>query len=64
MNCWRFSGAILIGRAAFFIDVQRNYTHWKITTPKSGESRRVDMSRELTQTLKDLNTERQIEAAA
>jgi len=47
-----------------FIDVQRNYTHWKITTPKSGESRHVDMSRELTQALKDLQTEQQIEAAA
>jgi integrase len=35
-----------------------------VTTPKSGESRRVDMSRELMQTLKDLHTERQIEAAA
>jgi integrase len=47
-----------------FIDVQRNYTHWKITTPKSGESRRVDMSRELAHTLANLRTERQIEAAA
>ena len=47
-----------------FIDVQRNYTHWKITTPKSGESRRVDMSRELAQALKDLQIEQQIEAAA
>lgn len=47
-----------------FIEVRRNYTHWRVTTPKSGESRRVDMSRELTQTLKDLHTERQIEAAA
>jgi integrase len=47
-----------------FIDVHRNYTHWKITTPKSGESRRVDMSRELAQALKDLQTEQQIEAAA
>ncbi|SPP64720.1 putative Phage integrase [Nitrospira lenta] len=47
-----------------FIEVQRNYTHWKLTTPKNGESRRVDMSRELMQTLKDLRTEQQIEAAA
>lgn len=47
-----------------FIEVQRNYTHWKITTPKSGENRRVDMSKELMQTLKDLQTEQQIEAAA
>ncbi len=47
-----------------FIEVQRNYTHFRITTPKSGESRRVDMSRELAQALKDLQTEQQIEAAA
>jgi len=47
-----------------FIQVQRNYTHWKVTTPKSGESRRVDMSLELAQALKDLQTECQIEAAA
>ena len=47
-----------------FIEVRRNYTHWKITTPKNGESRRVDMSRELAQTLADLHTERQLEAAA
>ena len=47
-----------------FIEVRRNYTHWKVTTPKSGESRRVDMSKELTQTFKDVLLERQIEAAA
>src|SRR5438034_9560141 len=47
-----------------FIQVSRSYTHWKITTPKSGESRRVDMSRELTQTLKDLLLERQVDAGA
>jgi integrase len=47
-----------------FIHVQRNYTHFRITTPKSGESRRVDMSRELAHTLADLHTERQSEAAA
>lgn len=29
------------------IQVSRNYTHWKLTTPKSGEIRRVDMSLEL-----------------
>jgi len=47
-----------------FIQVSRNYTHWKLTTPKSGESRRVDMSLELTQVLKDLKLERQINAGA
>jgi len=47
-----------------FIQVSRSYTHWKVTTPKSGETRRVDMSKELTQVLKDLLVERQVEAAA
>ena len=47
-----------------FIQVSRNYTHWRLTTPKSGESRRVDMSLELTQVLKDLKLERQIDAGA
>ena len=47
-----------------FLLVQRNYTHGQITTPKNGEPRRVDMSRELTQTLKDLYAERQLETAA
>ena len=47
-----------------FIVVQHNYTRGKLSTPKSGEIRRVDMSRELAQTLTDLYTERQLEAAA
>ena len=46
------------------IQVSRNYTHWTLTTPKSGESRRVDMSLELTRVLKDLQLERQINAGA
>jgi integrase len=47
-----------------FIVVQRNYTRGEIVdTPKNGETRRVDMSRELTQTLKDLLTDRQLEAS-
>jgi integrase len=46
------------------IQVSRNYTHWKLTTPKSGESRAVDMSLELTRVLTDLKLERQIEAGA
>jgi len=45
-----------------FIDVQRNYTRGQVTTPKSGEARRVDMSLELRQVLRDLQTERQLEA--
>ncbi len=44
--------------------VQRNYTRGQLVTPKSGEVRRVDMSKELTQALRDLYTERQLEAAA
>ena len=47
-----------------FIEVRRNFTHWQLTTPKSGESRRVDMSRELGHTLKDMLLERQIDAGA
>jgi len=47
-----------------FLLVQRNYTHGKVTTPKSGEVRRVDMSRELSKTLADLRVERQLEASA
>jgi integrase len=44
------------------ITVQRNYTHKRVSTPKSGESRRVDMSIELHRALRDLHTERQLEA--
>jgi len=47
-----------------FILVQRNYSRGRIVTPKNGESRRVDMSLELSQTLKDFHMERQLEAAA
>ena len=46
-----------------FIEVQRNCALRRIGTPKSGESRRVDMSLELTQSLRNLQTERQLEAA-
>ena len=44
-----------------FIQVSRNYTHWTLTTPKSGENRKVDMSLGLTQALKDLEIDRQLE---
>lgn len=37
-----------------FLEVRRNFTHGRMTTPKSGESRRVDLSRELTATLEAL----------
>ncbi len=47
-----------------YLLVQRSYSHGHLTTPKNDEVRRVDCSRELTRTLKDLHTERQLEAAA
>jgi integrase len=47
-----------------FLEVQRNCALRRVTTPKNGESRRVDMSLQLTQALKDLYTKRQLEAAA
>jgi len=37
-----------------FLEVQRNYVDGRIYTPKSGKGRRVDMSLQLTQTLKEL----------
>jgi integrase len=43
------------------LQVSRNYTHWTLTTPKSGENRKLDMSLELTQTLKNLEIGRQLE---
>ena len=46
-----------------YLLVQRNYTHGQVTTPKSGEVRRVDMSRELTQVLEDLRLDRQLQAS-
>ncbi|MDF0674336.1 MAG: site-specific integrase [Nitrospira sp.] len=46
-----------------FLLVQRNYTHGKMTSPKNGEVRRVDMSRELTQALSDLHLDRQLQAS-
>ena len=51
-------------RNSRFLLVQRNYTHGKVTTPKSGEVRRVDMSRELTRTLADLRIDRQLEVSS
>ena len=48
--------------AGSFLEVQRNYTRGHLTTPKNGESRRVDLSRQLVQTLKELHVERQLEA--
>lgn len=45
-----------------FIDVQRTFSHGRLTTPKSGKGRRVDMSQQLTDTLKALLVERKKEA--
>ena len=50
--------------AGRFIEVRRSHTHGKTTTPKNGESRRVDMSLELSQAFKVLRTERQLQAVA
>ncbi len=47
-----------------YLLVQRSWSHGHLTTPKSGEVRRVDLSQALTRTLKDLYTERELEAAA
>lgn len=45
-----------------FMEVRRSMSHGSLTTPKSGESRRVDMSLELTDTLKALQVDRHLEA--
>ena len=45
-----------------YILVQRNYVHWRFTTPKSKKSRRVDMSRELRRVLLELRDKRMLEA--
>jgi integrase len=47
-----------------FIEVRRAYVKGEITTPKSGKSRRIDMSRQLAITLKELRTARKREALA
>lgn len=44
-----------------FIEVRRTRSNWRITTPKSGKGRRVDMSRQLAETLKALLVERKKE---
>lgn len=44
-----------------FIEVRRNFTRGKLSTPKSGKGRRVDMSRMLTDTLHALFVERKKE---
>jgi integrase len=44
-----------------FVEVRRNYTLGKITTPKNGKTRRVDLSRQLTEVLWSLLTQRKAE---
>lgn len=44
-----------------FLEVRRNLVHHRLTTPKSGKTRRVDISRQLTETLKALLVERKKE---
>ena len=45
-----------------FIKVQRGFSRGKIETPKNGKSRRVDMSRQLTECLSNLREQRKIES--
>lgn len=45
-----------------FLEVRRSITHGAMTTPKSGESRRVDLSRELAATLEAVQIDRHLEA--
>ncbi|MCX5852955.1 MAG: tyrosine-type recombinase/integrase [Deltaproteobacteria bacterium] len=44
-----------------FIAIQRNMVRGEIGTPKSGKSRRVDMSRQLTETLFNMKQSRKVE---
>src|SRR5215813_2073396 len=44
-----------------FLTVQRNFSHKKLDTPKNGKSRRVDLSAQLTETLRALLLERKKE---
>jgi integrase len=45
-----------------FIEIRRNRVAGRLTTPKSGKTRRVDMSAQLTETLRGLLTTRKAEA--
>jgi integrase len=44
-----------------FIEVRRNYVRGRVTRPKNGKSRRVDMSQHLTDVLRRLHTQRKAE---
>jgi integrase len=45
-----------------FIEVKRNYSRGKITLPKNGKTRRVDMSQQLIDTLNELLSKKRAEA--
>jgi len=47
-----------------FIEIRRNWTNGRLTTPKNGKSRRVDMSLKLCQVFKDHLVAQELEAAA
>jgi len=47
-----------------FIEVRRNFTNGRLTTPKNGKMRRVDMSKGLCRVLKEHLTTLELEAAA
>ena len=44
-----------------FITIQRTFSRGKIGLPKNGKRRRIDMSKQLTQVLKDAKHQRKIE---
>ena len=44
-----------------FITIERSFSKGRIETPKNGQSRKVDMSQQLADTLKDLKHQRKIE---
>jgi integrase len=44
-----------------FITIERSFSKGKVDTPKNGQSRKVDMSQQLADTLKELKHQRKIE---
>ena len=47
-----------------FIEIRRNYTNGRLTTPKNGKTRRIDLSRRLAEVLKEHLTRLELEAMA
>jgi integrase len=45
-----------------FIQIRRNFTNGRLTTPKNGKSRRVDLSTRLAEVLKQLLVDQELEA--